>query len=258
MLRLLPDPLRVGLFTAESWIRTRSGETLGRLPPDTRPSKDGLLGLLDLLLREHKAKSKPGSDVEIVASDALFSIVALPWQDELVSTDELENYARLKLGESLSGVNVAARVHVLQRHFGATGLACATSNALLEETQQVVAKYGFRLSRFAPLSSVIHASCTDERIKTPLLALAVDGLRVTAHLYINRRLKAYEVESTTSDPKQFIKRLLSRTLQQAPSISIVQLWGASSHAINSQLAAQYFSHSEETTVFASIPRRQIL
>ena len=258
MLRLLPDPLRIGLFSGESWIRTRTGETLGRLAATDRPSNAGLLGLLDAMLLEHKDKAKQASHVEIVASDALFSIVALPWQDELTTPGELENYARLKLEESLAEIDDGSPVQVLQRHFGALGFAYSVSGMLVSEAREIVSRHGFRLKRFAPLSAAMHSDCANGPRRKSLLALAADGPRVTAHLYLNRRLHSYEVEAAMDDQKLVILRLLSRTLRKAVHPSVVQHWLANPNGTLSEIVQQHFSSETVKLEVTPIPRSQII
>jgi hypothetical protein len=258
VLRLLPDCLRIGLFGADSWILSRDGETLGRLSSAALHTKDGLLGLLDAMLREHKTKARNGSFVDVVTSDALFSIIMFPWHDSLATTDELTNYARLKISDSTNRRSPDLCVHVIQRHFGEAGIAYSIPQSLLIEISDIVSQNGFLLRRITPLSAVMHSKCSAGLHRNSVLTFAIDGQRATAHLYKNRRLVCYEAEPMVSELQGVLKRLFARTLRQNNIPNVVQLWFARDEDICRDFTKQYFSEDNDTPIFTPIARRKIV
>jgi hypothetical protein len=257
VLRLLPDKLRVGLFGASSWIRSNNGETLGRLSPTALHTKDGLLGLLDAVLNEHREKARKGSFVDIVTSDALFSIITFPWQDALTTTDELKTYALLQISDSTVQHCLDLRVHVLQSHFGETGIAYSVTQPLLIEMTDIVSKHGFQLRRITPLSAVMYSKCTVGFQQNSVLAFAVDGQRATAHLYRNLRLVSYEVEPIASELQGVLKRLFARTLRGNDTPNVIQLWCAHDENVDRNSTMQYFSGGD-MPIFTPISRYEII
>ncbi|QBQ36859.1 hypothetical protein [Pseudoduganella plicata] len=217
------------------------------LPAMPDEGGDQLGPLVDALALECARAGGAGTSVELLVSDALARSVALPWQDQLLSPEQLPLYAQACFERAGVEVDDGWAVHCGFRHFGRPGLAVAIPKAWLGDAASRMAAHGLRLNRVTPVTAAAYwRQPTGIRRTVGLLLLAEPG-RLTALRSVGGKFEALEVEPAGGDPVVPLRRLLRRSGTGAPPAT-VQIWQSQAGMVDSALVAQHFAAARIRTL----------
>lgn len=220
MLRLWPEQITVGLFAGQCWLRRRGKSST--LPNSGQGDIGALVQAFDLLLEQ--AAPLRGARLDLIVSDCVARISALPWQARLRTKAEWQAYARAAFDANGMPLDEGQVCAPAVRRYGEQGLALSLPVAWLAGLDEAARRHGARLRTVMPLSAAAYWSprrwMPDKGAAWILLEdegsaslLCFDGRRSVAH------------DTQPALDERGLRQLLQRHLLiRAPSQ--VAVWGA--------------------------------
>lgn len=238
MLRLLLRGVDGGVFAERAW--TRCGNYESQISGPVSAAAFDPVASLNALLEQDDAARLYGRQLGLVVSNRLARTVALPWQDNLSSPDELENYAHACFEQSAAPLDASWALQIQPRRRGALGLAYALPAELIEDLCVTAARHRLRLTSVMPVSAAAYLSTrrTDRGQHTAVVLN--ESSRVTALGFNEVGMCGYTVEPVTSQAQQATIRVLKRLALSAP-ISQIHYWSPDGEG--AEAIASVFSES---------------
>ncbi|UGQ48742.1 hypothetical protein [Massilia endophytica] len=217
MLRLWPERITAGLFPGACWLR-RGGKSAAA---ETASDTAGLLEALDGLLQE----AKPGrAQLDIVVSDSLARVIALPWQDKLDTQAQWEAYAAASYAGHGLELDAGWVSHAAFRHFGESGIASAMPRSFMEKLESLAAAHGCRLRTVLPVTAAAYWS-PRSRVKGARGWLLIEERAQASLLCFERgRLKAMDTQPCSADPHRALTQLLRRAALRHGEPATLNVW----------------------------------
>jgi hypothetical protein len=247
VLRLWRSRLRGGLFPGAAWVQARARQLLLPVLPDEGGEQLGLL--VDALALQCARTGGVGTRVELLVSDALARSAALPWQDQLLSPEQLRLYAQACFECAGVEVDDGWAIHCGFRHFGRPGLAVAVRKAWLDDATSRMAAHGLRLNKVIPVTAAAYWRQPAGIGRMAGLLLLAEPGRLTALHSEGGKFVALEVEPAGVDPAVALRRLLRRSGAGQPPAT-VQIWQSRAGMVDAALVAQHFAGARIRTLAA--------
>lgn len=227
---LWPERISAGLFPGRFWLEGRRAavqHSLRSAPlPGTAPLSHGLEALLD----ERADAIRKGSRIALTVSDGVAAVIALPWQDDLHGTDELEAYARICFEKQGLKIDEGWIIRTVFRHYRATGIAYALPRAWLTDLLQLLGGRGLKLTGVLPVTAAAFCGQRIDRGGGRTLLLLREETRISALIYGLGKLQGYDVEPATTSGRDAGLRLLRRISGGNGDIARLLEWSSESPA----------------------------
>jgi hypothetical protein len=165
--------------------------------------------------------------VEVVVSDTIGLTVALPWQQNLSSPEQVRAYARVLLEAQNAIDGKAWTVEAGFRHFRSTGIGVALPEEWLARLVERLALRGLRLRGVLPLSAVAYWQARSLGARGLSVLLMEEGTRATALVYRDQRLHAIDAQPLLCDAGEGGERLCRRLHALYGNVQDVALWSLS-------------------------------
>ncbi|MBA5689972.1 hypothetical protein [Rugamonas apoptosis] len=228
MLRLWPETIVAGLFPGACWLQ--HGRHRVDFPADGRSwtGADDLLRALDAMLGDFAKSAGKHARLRILVSDSVAALAALPWQEQLSSTAELNAYALACFEHQGQPLDEGWIMQATFRRFRGAGLAYALPRPWMEQLLEIAALRSVRLDGILPMSAAAYwrRRRADPRVPTVLLLLEMQ--RITALIYDRGQLLTNDVQPVTGDAKSSMARLLRRVSASHDVIGRAEWWSARS------------------------------
>lgn len=228
---LWPETIRIGLFPGHCWLQRGRGDaglTSVALPSSAQPQE--LLAALSTMLSGQTPALRKGSRLQILVSDGMAAVVALPWQEHLSGEQEMALYAQACFEKQGMPVDADWTMQAGFRDHRAAGIAYALPEAWLRELLALLATRGLKLGSVLPVA----ASAYWRRARLPKIGQALlllrEPRRVTAMLYDASGWLGVDVEPVTSNETVSCTRLLRRVTATHSAINRVAQWDAAASA----------------------------
>lgn len=243
MLRLWPEQITVGLFAGHCWLRRRGKSSA--LQNSRQVEIGALVQAFDALLEQ--AAPLRGARLDLIVSDRVARITALPWQVRLHGKAEWQAYARASFDANGMPLDQEQICVPAVRRYGEQGLALALPVAWLAELEETAHRHGGRLRTVMPLSAAAYWSPRRWMpSKGAAWILLEDEGSASLLCFDGRRSVAHDTQPALDG--RGLRQLLQRHLLTSTP-SQVAVWGAGStseaailQAIGSDVSIHKLSH----------------
>jgi hypothetical protein len=214
---LWPERITAGLFPDACWLRRGGKAVFAEAEPD------GLLAALDGLLKEANASR---AHLDVVISDSLARVIALPWQDKLDTQPQWEAYAAASYAGHGIELDSNWASHTAYRHFGESGIASAMPRTWLESLEALAATRGCRLRTVQPVTVAAYWSPRRPLKASRSWLLIEEGGLASLLCFEHGRLKAVDVQPGSVDAERALAQLLRRAALRQGEPAAVNIWHA--------------------------------
>lgn len=224
MLRLWPDTVSIGLFPGHCWIKYPSMDTpaIHALAPNGDLAE--LLSAFDTMLADPAHRLRSADRLTVTTSDGIAAVCAMPWQDNLHTTAELEMYATMCFEKNHQLIDKTWVAHADFRRCGSVGMAYAYPRAWLTQLVQMAAKYQVQLRTVMPLCARAYFRAPRLKRRKQSLVLLQEPGRISAMIYHDGKLHAYDVEPITNSAGTAGRRQLRRLAGASDNIRQIHYW----------------------------------
>lgn len=235
MLRLWPERLVVGLFPGQCWLRTgRRMEAFDVCADES----DWMAQAFGRAVQGLRGMGVRGRSIDVVLSDSLARCSLLPWQDQQLSVQQLQAYARACFDRAGYGIDTQWTLDAGHRHFRAPGMAVAVKETLLRAMISAAAGQGMRLRTVTPLTSLAYWRHSPGRYRQHCMLFLHEVDRVTLLRWEDGRIAALDVQPVAANVNIALRRLIQR--QPARAVSRVDVWSFQPTAVPSDVLVAQF------------------
>jgi len=220
---LWPDTVSVGLFPGESWLRRGRTTVATARTVDALATPEDLLVALQTLLAEQGKQLRQRDRVNLVVSDSVGVLVALPWQEQLIAVDELQAYGFACFEQRGVAIDHNWVMQTGFRQYSVAGIAYAIPRDWLQELMLLLETRGLRLGSVLPVSAAAFWQHRPPKAGRAVL-LQSEMRRVTSLVYQSGRFIGIDVEPVITDRASAGKRLLKRLAAAQGDIGSVGYW----------------------------------
>lgn len=243
MLRLWPEKITVGLFPGHCWLRRRG--QVSTVETNINADAGALVSALDALLEKAKGR---GANVDIIVSDKMARIVALPWQDQLRGEAERHAYALAAFGYAGVSVDDSWVCSTAFRRHCEQGLGIACRAEWLEQLEAIVQHHGNKLRTAMPVSVAAFWAPRNALGKGRSWVLVEECDRVASLSFNGGRLDGYDAQPTAGDT-QGVMRLLRRQVLTTGLPTMISAW-----RVDGELRSSLFEVLAPEAKVNSLPR----
>lgn len=224
MLRLWPDTVSIGLFPGHCWIKHPGADTpaIHPLAPNGDPA--ALLSAFNTLLEDPVHRLRMGDRLAITTSDCIAALCAMPWQDSLHTVGELEMYATMCFEKNHQLINNTWVLHADFRRCGSVGMAYAYPRAWLMQLVETTARHKLKLQTVMPVCAKAYFKPPRLSRRKQNLVLLQESTRISAMIYQDGALHAYDVEPITNSASMAERRQLRRLAAITNNIREIHYW----------------------------------
>lgn len=224
---LWPEYLTLGVFPGACWLQPAGGPMVGLAEIDRPGPHVDVLDAVDALLERRAGGWGKRATVEVVVSDTIGLTVALPWQDNLSTPEQVRAYARVLLESQHAIDGKAWTIDAGFRHFKSMGVGVALPEEWLARLVERLALRGLRLRGVLPVSAVAYWQARRLSARGQSVLLLEEGTRATALVYRDKRLHAIDAQPLLGDAGEGGERLCRRLQALYGNVREVALWSLS-------------------------------
>jgi hypothetical protein len=242
VLRLWPEAIYIGLFPGHCWLQRGAKGEMQFVPSPMEQNGDALLGQLQRMLDNLTPALTKGAQMRVVVSDAIASIITLPWQEQISRPIEIASYAKVCFGKQGIVVDEDSLLHAEFRHFGGKGVAYALPCKWVQSLQDMLGAKQARLKTVLPLSAVVYFRQGLSKKTMLNLSLLQESGHISALIWGGNGLAGHDVEVIARSPEAAQHRLLQRVAATYGKIDQIDSWriGPDNKSMDTQALAKQF------------------
>jgi hypothetical protein len=224
VLRLWPESIHIGLFAKHCWLQRGGRDAKVHSYSSQGAGADALLRTLENMLDDRNQPLAPGSRLHLTVSDTVARVIALPWQEALQASEELQLYAQACFEQLGIRIDADWILRTEFRRFRTTGLAFALPRGWLLKAESLVAKRKLHLGGVLPVSAAAYYHHRPDKASERSVLLLREDHRCTALVYGRHRLLGHDMEPVTASPQLSEQRLLQRITADHGAAQALVCW----------------------------------
>jgi hypothetical protein len=228
VLPLWPKSLHVFISPGECWIEHAVTAQTHAVLIQKTDSLESILNSIDNEFNTQPELLFKQKEIRFTVSDFYAVSTHLPWQDELQKQEEIQNYARLCLGNAVTKNESDWVIHAQFSSFRKNSIAYAFTSSWLQQLVDFSKKHKLNLVQVLPLSARIFFSQSNKRQTkcNSKIILISEVSRTTALLYCNHNLHSIDIEPVLQSRGDSSERLLRRIEANLTQLHEIELWAS--------------------------------
>lgn len=223
MLRLWPERRSAAVFSDRAWLYMGK-RLLDEIALPVGAGRAGPHDAVEALLQRHPVAAWKRSGLDLLLSDEMARIVALPWQDGLRTTVQQLRYAQACL-EDVGVHDASWTVQYGYRRYGRAGIGFAMQTDTLRQLADLAARSQLLLRSVLPAAVAAYwrhrpAGGTDS------LLILNETRRVSVLRFAGGSLEGVDLQPIVESAEVALRRLLRRVQLQSGAVGSISCWSA--------------------------------